>query len=151
MRLVKTVFFVVGVLWPVAAQNNTLIDAFLEKEQADFRTAAYLVLVGTNLANESISLEQAQKFIQEKDWGFTESIVQEPIRAGTLSLLLMKSLDIQGGLFYSLLGGPWYAYKEAQYRGWFPATYSAFRVLKGWEVIQTLNTALEQRSPIREN
>ncbi len=135
-----------GALWPLAAQNNALIDVFLQKEAADFGTAAYLVVVGANIANETITIEQAKKIVLEKNWGFTEKDSQEPLRAGELSLMLLNALELRGGLLYSLFGGPWYAFKEATYRGWFPSHYSAFRILKGWEVIQALSAALEQRS-----
>lgn len=127
---------------PLFGQNNAVIDAFLGREAADFPTTAYLVLVGCGLAPESTTIEAAtQRALDE--WGLPAAVSQKPVTAGTLSLLLMRGLRTRGGLLFSLVGGSWYAHKEAVWRGWYPPGYSAFRVLKSWEVIQVLNTALQ--------
>jgi len=135
-------------LFSLHAQNNKLIDEFLSREFADFNTAAYLVLVASGSAPESLTLDQARQKVLEANWGITEVHASQPLNAATLSLLIMKGLNLSGGLFYSLFGGGWYAFKEARYRQLFPAHYSPWRVLKGWEAINALTKALEMKEAV---
>jgi len=63
------------------------------------------------------TFEQKQQLLQSRgilpgDWDLSAT---EPVRKGTLALMLCRALDIKGGLFMRLVGGRRYAYREAVY------------------------------------
>ncbi|MBN2375486.1 MAG: hypothetical protein JXD22_03740 [Sedimentisphaerales bacterium] len=63
------------------------------------------------------TFEQKQQLLQSKGIlpGNLELSADEPVRKGTLALMLCRALDIKGGLFMHLVGGSRYAYREAVY------------------------------------
>ncbi len=142
--------FLLAVAGILTAQNNHVVDGFLAREVADFDTAAYLLFVGSGQLPETATPAEARAKALEAGWGITETIAAKPLDAGTWAHMLLKGLGINGGLMYSLFGGGWYGYKEASYRSWYPAGFSAGRVLKPYEAIQALNSAMELQASRKE-
>ncbi len=63
------------------------------------------------------TFEQKQQLLQSKGIlpDDLDLSATEPVRKGTLALMLCRALDIKGGLFMRLVGGTRYAYREAVY------------------------------------
>jgi len=53
----------------------------------------------------------------QRNWLPKELNASDTARLDRISLLLMRSFDIKGGLFYSLIGNSGYAYRELVYKG----------------------------------
>lgn len=139
-----------GVVWAflgfltatLGAQPIAVIDRYSRQEVADFETAAYLALLAAKRIPETEEPAKAAQLALEAGWGLNPASVGQPLQAGTWALMLMRALGTEGGLMYRLVGGEWYAFKEARVRGWFPAHFSANRVLRGREALQALHEAL---------
>ena len=79
--------------------------------------ACSMMLYLTEGEDRGETLEQKQQLLKSKgilpgDWDLSAT---EPVRKGTLALMLCRALDIKGGLFMHLVGGSRYAYRETVY------------------------------------
>jgi len=79
--------------------------------------ACSMILYLVEGEDRGVTFEQKQQLLRVKgilpgEWDLSAT---EPVRKGTLALMLCRALDIKGGLFMRLLGGRRYAYREAVY------------------------------------
>lgn len=129
----------------LSAQSNDVLDDFLDRDAADFGTTVYLVLASTGEIDESATIEEALDWIIKSDeLSRIEDISsRRNISYGEFSYILMEVLDIKGGLMYRMVPGPRYAAREAAYRNWLLGSSFPGRVLKPFEVINTLVSIVE--------
>ena len=127
-----------------SAQSNTVLDAFLEAENASFELSVYLVLVASGTVDESASPAEAmERYAVVGRKPLTEKQADEAITAGEFGHLLLQALGIPGGLMYSVFPGPWYAAKELNHKRLLPEPRLASQVLTPFEVVYALQKALE--------
>lgn len=99
---------------PVAAGFNDTMDMILSQEQLTFGAASFLVLVGSGIVGDDISVEAAADKMSE----MAPKVVlnpDEPVTIGEYSYLIMTAYDIKGGLFYTIFGNPRYALRELRF------------------------------------
>jgi hypothetical protein len=60
--------------------------------------------------------EEAFAYARERDWLPARAKAGDAARLDCLSLLLIRSYGIKGGLFFTLFPNPHYAYRELVYR-----------------------------------
>jgi hypothetical protein len=125
------------------AQSNDLLDELLSEEKASFGKANYLVLLAAGLIEEDMTVEQSLNFLERQNWGLKRRGENEPITLGEYSYLVMKSLDIPGGLMYRIFPGPRYASRELVYLGIGIEKRDPYGYLSGEEVVGMLGRALD--------
>jgi len=123
------------------AQSNERIDELLSQAQAHLDSAAYIVLAAGGLINESDDLATAFAKARELGLAKESSTPESPVRVDELSLMLMKSLAIKGGLLYSIFPGKRYAYRELVFQKAVNGSGGPARLVSGEEVIRSLGYA----------
>jgi hypothetical protein len=96
----------------LCAQANELVDEFVEQKPALFGHSAYLILTAGGKIPETATIEEAATYALDQRWGLPKLKIDSPVSIDQVSLLIMRSLDMKGGLFYSLFPGPRYALRE---------------------------------------
>ena len=125
------------------AQSNEVMDDFLEEEEASFGRTAYFTLLAVNLIAEDASVDQALSVLDQQGWGVKVKKGDDTITMGEFSFLIMKALEIPGGLMYKLAPGSRYASRELVYLGIVPGRNRPGRAPSGEEVLSILGRALE--------
>ncbi|MBI9101350.1 MAG: hypothetical protein JEY99_02965 [Spirochaetales bacterium] len=135
------VIFLIGGVSILTAQYNDIIDLFLEDESADTLISAYLVLFSAGVIGEEAGPEGAADYLGTYKWG-DRLLKEDSITYGGFSLLLMKVLQIRGGLFFTLFPLPRYAAREFSSLGMIPGKRAPGSSLTPFEVLAGLNAAL---------
>jgi len=126
----------------VSAQSNQVIDQVLAEQWATYGKAVYLVLVASGAIPEEASLQAAVEALEEAGGRMPIRDPDAPITLGAFSFLVMQSLGIPGGLFYTLFPGPRYAARELKYLGFYTGRFASGRYLTGEEALRILGNAL---------
>jgi hypothetical protein len=106
--------------FPAFAQTAAEIEKLLETEAVNYERAAWLVLEAANLS-ESFEgsggdADAAFNFAAKQGWLPKNASPDDKAKLAELSLLIMRSFELKGGLFYSLFKNPHYAYRELVYQ-----------------------------------
>ena len=128
---------------PLAAQSNERMDAFLAEDRASYGNAAYFVLAAAGIVSEEASVERAAAALREQDWRLPEKPAASPITLGEYCLLLMKALEIPGGVMYRIFPVPRYAAREMDYLEFITGNSHPGRSLSGEEALRMLSRVLE--------
>lgn len=96
------------------AQTAAELDGLLESSKVTCSQAAKFVLA-------SAGSESDDPFGQavSSGWLPKKASPDKPINMGSLSLLMMKAFKIRGGVLYSIVKGPRYAYRAMVNRSFF--------------------------------
>lgn len=141
------VFLFIGLSVPfsAAAQSNEVIDSVLAQGELIYKNGAYFVLTASGMIPETAEPEEAYDFLlrKQEEWKLKEIAPDKRMRVGDFSYLMMRSLDIKGGLLYRIFPGPRYAARELSYLGFIKEHPSPCRELTGSEALQILGDALE--------
>ena len=127
----------------VYSQSNELMDELLRQEQALFGQTCYLILAAGGVVAETTSVVDCIATIQNKGWGFRRKQVEDPVTIGELSYLIMRALEVNGGIMYALFPSPRYAFRELTFRGIVEEAAGPFRIVSGDEVVSTLGSVME--------
>ena len=107
-------------LFPVLAQaqNAAELDALLETPALSVAGAARFVLGSVDLLPKGLSGPAAQKAAYDMalSKGWITGGPNDAITLENAAFLIMSAFDVKGGLMYSLVPGPRYAYREMLYR-----------------------------------
>jgi len=97
----------------ISGQTAAEMDAVLESQAITCSQAAFFVLAsyGGDASADKASGKATDAFewVISKGWLPKGSKADEPITMGTLSLLMVKAFDIEGGFMYSLFPSARYA------------------------------------------
>ena len=127
---------------PLTAQSNELIDELLDQEQARYGLAVYLALVSVEMLPEDAIEEEAIEVLGQKGWGVPIKAPEDTILLGEFAFLVMKALDLPGGLMYLIFPGPRYASRELNFRRITLGRNNPYKVLSGDDVAGILGRAL---------
>ena len=129
---------------PIHAQTAADIEELLGTEAISCEEAAWLVLA---VALETPPADRTAAFTlaREQGWFPENTEGASHITMSGLSLLLMKSFDLTGGLMYRITGNRRYAFREMRARGFISGrAYPNFSV-SGEQFLQILeNVSAEQ-------
>jgi hypothetical protein len=108
----------------LSAQTAAEIEALLEVPAVSYAQAARVALKAAQAAQaaqaaEITGIEEAFAFAAERNWLPKNASPESEARLDGVSLLFMRAFDIKGGLFYSLIKSPHYAYRELERRNAF--------------------------------
>lgn len=133
--------FLIGL--PCFAQSNSSVDTLLSQDQAQGDYVAYMVLAAGGQVGEDSTPEEAFALAQEKGWIPARRLAADPIHLDQYCYLVMKSLDLKGGLMYMIFPGPRYAFKEFVAKGIVAPDSPRRKTLAGDEVLRYLRLAMD--------
>ena len=125
------------------AQSNDMIDQLLSQEVARFDTAAYLILSASGHIDESASPAEAVEKLISMKLALKGQKPDGALTVDRMSYILMKAVGVKGGIMYTLLPGPHYAYRELGAVEAVETSGGPARKVSGQEVIRSLRYALE--------
>ena len=126
----------------LVAQSNEVIDQLLAREIADFGSSVYMVLGAGELIEESATIREAFSKFQALGWRLQSKAIDDPLTIGELSYLIMRSLDLSGGLMYTIYPSPRYAFRELVYKNVISKQTAPRTVVSGEEVLRYLGAVL---------
>ena len=130
------------------AQSAEKISAIISTQEVTYAQAAYLAasylyetegLAGAERLNEQSAFEEMVQGGYIRD----DRSADSAIPLNELSLLYMRVTSSPGGLFYTLLQNPRYAYRELKAHGVIPETADPSQKVGGRSVIAVLNGCIE--------
>jgi hypothetical protein len=96
------------------AQTAAEIEKLLETEAVSYEQAAWLALEAADLG--SFENSAAFNFAARQGWLPKKAAPSDQASLEGVSFLIMRAFGIKGGLFYSLIKNPHYAYREMVYQ-----------------------------------
>lgn len=119
--LVLAACFFMAVLPLLPAQTAAELEDILENNAISYGQAARFTLKAADLPEFTGSQalpgqEEAFSFAVERNWLPKNAASEGKASLDGVSLLIMRSFDMKGGLFYSLFRNPHYAYREMVYQ-----------------------------------
>lgn len=102
-----------ALLSPATLQGQTAkaLDTILEKELISNAEAAWFVLAAAGLLGENASTSEAFTYAVSHKWLPQKAEAGAAARLDGLSLLIMQSFNIKGGLMYTFFPSGRYAYR----------------------------------------
>jgi hypothetical protein len=128
---------------PLFGQSNQLMDAMLAQKEASFGASVYMILAAAKIIPEDATEEQALVALASRNSRLGSRSASSPITLGEVSHLIMSSLEMKGGLMYSIIPGPRYASRELSFLKIVTGNTSPWRRVSGEEVVRFLGRALE--------
>ncbi|MDR0720900.1 MAG: hypothetical protein LBF78_14800 [Treponema sp.] len=124
------------------AQTARSMDELLDSKEISWETAASFVLPAAGVLSESAG--KAAAFAEARERGFLPKNAEAsaPARLDGVSLLIMKSFGIKGGLMYRMLKNSRYAYRELWYTRCLPARSDPSFKLSGEDLLDILGKVL---------
>jgi len=90
------------------------IETLLNAKTVTYAQAARFVLEAAN-ALATDNTEEAFNYAVQQDWLSKKLSSNDSARLDNISLLLMRSFNIKGGIMYTITKDPHYAYRELTY------------------------------------
>jgi hypothetical protein len=91
------------------------METLLSTDAVTYAAAARFLLEASDTMATS-DPDEAFRYAAERNWLPKNSGANDPARLDGVSLLLMRSFGINGGLMYTLTGNAHYAYRELEYK-----------------------------------
>lgn len=139
--LVAAAMIVLGGAY-AAAQSNEVIDALLGRDVADFGSSLQLILSAGHRVDENASVADAYATFQSLGWRLQSKGIDDSLTAKELSYLIMRSLGLTGGIMYTILPSPRYAFRELVYVGIISRQVPPGRIVSGQQVVRYLGAVL---------
>jgi hypothetical protein len=92
------------------------IDTLLQTNAVTYGQAARFILEASGNMVFADG-EAAFRYALEKNWLSGSISAGQTARLDVISRLFMNAFEIKGGIFYTITGRPWYAYRELVYLG----------------------------------
>jgi len=92
------------------------IEALLAAEAVTYAQASRFVLEAAGAA-EIADPAEAFRFAMERNWLPRNASADDSARLDSISLLLMQSFGLRGGILFTLTGSPHFAYREMEFLG----------------------------------
>jgi hypothetical protein len=112
-------FFVFTFTVPLFAQTAAGLEALLNEPALTWSAATSFALEAAGSSDSAgfTNSEDAFHFAAERKWLPGNAAPEDAARLNGVALLLMRSFDLKGGIFYSLFKSPHHAYRELVYKG----------------------------------
>jgi len=112
--LLFTLCFLTSAALLCAQSTADEIETLLNTNAVTYAQAARFVLEAADVSAIS-DAEEAFRYAQERGWLPQKVAANDTARLDGISLLLMSSFSLKGGIFYSIFKSPHYAYRELAY------------------------------------
>ena len=111
-RIAPILIFAFISLAAVSAQSNEFVDGLLAKRAVTLGQVSYLVLVASDNLGEDADETRAFELMESMGWAPRGAAIGDEVSLSQYAYILMRAFGIKGGLMYSLMPGPRYAYRE---------------------------------------
>ncbi|MDR0402945.1 MAG: OmpA family protein [Treponema sp.] len=128
-------------LTPLAAQTAAELERILALPSLSYGEAAWGVLNAAGAPEDSSG--GAYRVAADSGWLPKNAAEADPVTMDSLSFLVMKALNIKGGLMYALFPGPRYAYRELVYRKIITGRAYSTMTVSGQRFLRILSRALD--------
>ena len=145
MKKIWILLVVLFSLNPIYSQSNLIIDEVLEQELIDFDKGVYIILAAGGLIEENASGSQVSEALDKQNWNIHSREVSGKMTLIEASILIMNSLDLKGGVMYTLLPIKRYAYKEMIFKKLIENTADGNREISGVELLTILGKSLSYK------
>ncbi len=125
------------------AQSNELVDELLDQEKTTYGLASYMIISAIGELPEDATVQDTLESLQGQQWGLSVGDASEPIQLGEYSYLIMRALEIEGGIMYKLFPGGRYAARELKYLDLIPTEAVPRSSLSGSEALLILRRAID--------
>ena len=129
-----------GFLFPQTAER---MEELLRAEALSYGQVAQFVLEAADAAAPS-GPAQAFSFAADRNWLPKKAAADDEAKLDGLSLLVMESFGFKGGMFYSLLKNPHYAYRELTYHRIIQGRSDPGMAVSGEMLLFVVNRALSE-------
>lgn len=133
---------------PLYSQSNTVVDQVLTQEFIDFDKGVYMILSAGGKIAEDITPAQALVELDKLKWDIDIKQATDKMTLIDASLLIMNSLEIKGGIMYSIIPIKRYAYKEMIFNNLIENTTDKNRLISGLELLTILGNSLEFKGEV---
>ena len=145
-RIMASVLGFLGAL-ALSAQTATELETLLETQVVTYEQAARFVLQAAERAAISDPAE-AFRFAVEQKWLPKNAAPGAAVQFEGLSLLLMYSFGLKGGIFYSITKSPHFAYRELVYQTVIQGVVDPHMTVSGFQLIFMTNRILSFREEV---
>ncbi len=142
-RLAAATCLLLGLVIPLGAQSNSLIDILMAQPNALYGETAYLTLMGGGWIGENATPEDAFAMAQEKGWIASDKTAADSPSLADLAFLAMQGLRANGGIGWMLFPSRRYAYKELVSHGIINTSGGESRIPSGEEVVRVIGRVAE--------
>ncbi len=127
----------------VSAQDMARFSEILKSKSVTYGQSAYLAAVYAGAVSEEATDEEAFNALKKSGLIRRAAKINDSITLGDYSYLIMKSLNMSGGLFYTIFDSPRYAVKELKANGVLPPNADPSFTLKGNDAMSILSNCVE--------
>jgi hypothetical protein len=125
------------------AQTAGVIDEILDSKTINFSQASYFVLTSAGILDEKRSVEDAFTAAQANKWVSKKAEAGRPVSYGDLSLLVMRSFGLKGGIGYSITHSRRASYRELQYKQIIQGLSDSSKKITGEQMLAVIGRALD--------
>jgi len=139
-------FFGTLCAWPasVAAQGAAMeIESLLASDAITYAQASRFVLDAADVAAFD-DPEVAFRFAMERNWLPRSASSNAPARLDSISLLLMRSFGLRGGVLFTLTESAHFAYREMEHMGFIHGRISPRQRVSGDTLLYVTGRVLAQ-------
>jgi hypothetical protein len=139
-KFFAVIFF--GILcFPLFAQTAAELEELLKTQAVNYGQAARFALEAANAANLK-DHQAAYSFAAERAWLPKKVQAGDAARLDGISLLLMCSFNVKGGLMYSITKSPHFAYNELIYKDVIQGAADPSMTVSGEQLLFMINRLL---------
>jgi len=126
------------------AQTTAMeIETLLATETLSWAQASRFVLEASDPATAFDDPIAAFNFAVELNWLPRNVGPNDKVRLDGISLLLMQSFGLQGGIFFTLTGSPHFAYRELEHMGILHGRISPRQIVSGETLLYLTGRVLD--------
>lgn len=134
-------FLCIAFIMPAFTQSAATVTEILDKPTANYRDFSYLIVAEAGMES---SPDEAYSRCEQFDTFPSSDTPDSPITAKTVSYFLMKNYKVPGGLMWTAVQSPRYAWKEMKASGFWLRGFDPDRELSGREVVQAVSKFFEE-------
>ncbi len=125
------------------AQSMEIVDNLLASGEAGFGESVYMIAVGSGIADENATINDAVNIITENKWNKSHKEASDPVTLGEMSYIIMQAFGMKGGIMYTLFPSPRYAVRELVFLEVLDSGAHPNKTVTGEDVINILSKAIE--------
>jgi hypothetical protein len=126
------------------AQTAQQMDTVLETSEVSWAQAAYFVLPAAGVLDENVPMQEAFETAKTQHWLPQKSKFDDTAHIDGVSLLIMRSFKMKGGLMYTMFHTARYAYRELIYEDLIINKGSPSATISGEELLYMLGRILNR-------
>ena len=139
LSILGLLFFAPALL---SAQTAAELERILETPYVTSSQAARFVVASAS-GTAGISADAAFESVIAKGWLPRKTVADAPISMGTLSYLTMKAFGLKGGLMYTIIPGPRYAFRSMVNRSFIEGAADPAMKVSGERFLLILGNVLD--------